>query len=100
MLFRTTVQPFLIGGDSSARGYELGLGACRCVYDDESVDDDEFIAGRGTGRGALVDEIGGCVAGAGAADWMREFSGDGCRGCGVSESEPLSQASSSAQSTL
>ena len=65
-------------------GYEPGLGACRCVYDDASVEVELFCLGLGTGLGAVDAD----------ARWAHAALLDD------SSSDPLSQASSSPQSEI
>lgn len=83
----TIVHPFFgVGGSSDRGGYELGSGAFKCVYENARVEEDELLLGLGTGFGAVVeDEDGDRVHE--MVDWR-----------GDSESEVLSQASSSPQS--
>lgn len=84
------VQPFFVGcGCSPLGGYELGLGAWRWVYEEARVDEEElFCPVLGTGFGELEEacfEVGG--------GFLDDLAGD-------SESEPLSQASSSTHSEV
>lgn len=76
-------------------GYELGLGAFKCVYEDASVDEDVFNAGLTTGRAA----VGDVDVGLEVTDELALKDGfETCRG--DSESDALSQASSSAHSAV
>ena len=79
------VQPCFAGACSVRGGYELGLGAFTCVYDEASVDEELFWWGFGTGFGAEDEEDLECVLGHPEPD-------------ASSSSEPLSQASSSPHS--
>lgn len=80
-----------MGAEGSERGYELGLGAETWVYENARVEEDEelwFFSGRGTGFGAdAVDGFG-----------LEEGTLDRDGAAVDSESDALSQASSSAQS--
>lgn len=68
-------------------GYELGLGALTCVYDEASVLDELFALGLGTGFGAV--DVDDCRRG--------PFHDAAAL---ASSSEALSQASSSPQSEI
>ena len=94
LALRTIVQPFF-GPSAGATtsdlgGYELGFGGDTCVYEKASVEDDEFDAGLGIFFGNVLD--------CGTTGRAHELVSVDRRGS--SESDVLSQASSSPQSAF
>jgi len=92
------VQPPLFGGvlvlSVCGGEYELGLGALRCVYENAMFDEGWLFGDLGTGWGAdtAEDAVASC---------RLELAAHPCEMVdvrGSSESDPLSHASSSAQS--
>lgn len=91
MLFLTIVHPFCGGGTSGFAVYEPGCETW--VYENASVDEELFKFGLGTGFGAVLL----LLAALGLLKLDERFQ---LGLLGDSESEPLSQASSSAQSGM
>lgn len=90
MLFLTIVHPFCGGGTSCFAVYEPGCETC--VYENASVEEELFRVGLGTGLGALLLLAALCLLKLEERFHLGLF--------GDSESDPLSQASSSAQSGM